>query len=86
MTPEEVKQVQFHAQQIAKILYSDTYLASIQTLDAIETVVRQKMLESVTPEIGVFLSKTSLKQQPEDPASSKQHSGRSRSQKNKLEN
>lgn len=86
MTPEEVKQVQFHAQQIAKILYSDTAPAEIQTLGAIETVVRQKMLESVTPEIGVFLSKTSLKQQPEDPASSKQCSGRSRSQKNKLEN
>ena len=31
MTPEEVKQVQFHAQQIAKILYSDTNPASIQT-------------------------------------------------------
>jgi hypothetical protein len=86
MTPEEVRQVQFHAQQIAKILYCDTDPASIQTLGAIETVVRQKMLESVSPEIGVFLSKTSLKQQPEDPASSKQRSGRSRSQKNKLEN
>ena len=31
MTPEEVKQVQFHAQQRPKILYSDTAPASIQT-------------------------------------------------------
>lgn len=86
MTPEEAKQVQFHAQQIAKILYSDTDPASIQTLGAIETVVRQKILESVSPEIGVFLSKKSLKQQPEDPASSKQRSGHLSSQKNKLAN
>ncbi len=86
MTPEEAKQVEFYAQQIAKIFYADTDPTSIQTLGGIETVVRQKIQESVSPEIGVFLSKKSLKQQPEDPASSKQRSGRSRSQKNKLEN
>jgi hypothetical protein len=86
MTPEEVKKVQFHTQQIAQILYSNTDPTEIQTLAAIETVVRQKVLESVSPEIGIFLSKMSLKQKPDDRASSNQRSGRSTSPKNKLEN
>jgi hypothetical protein len=86
MTPEEAKQVQFHAQQIAKILYSDTDPAEIQSLGAIETVVRHKILESVSPEIGVFLSKMSLKQKSEDLASLNQPSDYSTSQKSKLEN
>jgi len=54
MTPEELKTVQHYAQQIAKILYSDTDPTTIQSLGGIETVVRQKILESVSPEIGVF--------------------------------
>jgi hypothetical protein len=86
MTPEEVKKVQFHTQQIAQILYSNTDPTEIQTLAAIETVVRHKILESVSPEIGVFLSKMSLKQKPDDLERSNQRSGRSTSQKNKLEN
>jgi hypothetical protein len=84
MTPEELKILQYHAQQIAQILYSDTEASEIQTLEAIETVVRQKILESVSPEIGVFLSKTSPKQQPDDCEKSKRSLGRSASQKSKL--
>lgn len=86
MTPEELKTVQHHAQEIAKILYSNTDPAEIQTLGAIETVVRQKVLESVSPEIGVFLSKMSLKQKLDDRERSNQRSVRSTSQKSKLEN
>jgi hypothetical protein len=86
MTPEEVKKVQFHTQQIAQILYSNTDPTEIQALAEIETVVRRKILESVSPEIGVFLSKMSLKQKPDDRECSNQRSGRSTSQKNKLEN
>lgn len=86
MTPEELKTVQYHAQQIAKVLYANTDPADIQTLGGIETVVRQKILESVSPEIGVFLSKRSLKPQPEDPAPSKPPSDRSVSRKNKRNN
>jgi hypothetical protein len=84
MTPEELKTVQYHAQQIAQILYSDTEASEIQTLGEIEVVVRQKILESVSPEIGVFLSKTSPKQQPDDHEKSKRSLGRSASQRSKL--
>lgn len=83
MTPEESEKVQFHAKQIAQILYSDTDPAEIQTLGAIETVVRQKILESVSPEIGVFLSKILPRPKPADLAPSKQQSGRSRSRNSK---
>jgi hypothetical protein len=86
MTPEELQKVQYHTKQIAQILYSNTDPAEIQTLGAIETVVRQKVLESVSPEIGVFLSKISPKQKLEDPGRLKQRSGRSTSRKTKLEN
>ncbi len=86
MTPEELKEVQYHAQQIAKVLYSDTDPATIQTLGGIETVVRQKILELVGPEIGVFLSKIPLKLQPEDIVSSKQPLGKSKSRSAKLKN
>jgi hypothetical protein len=54
MTPKELKTVQYYAQQIAKILYADTDPTMIQSLGGIETVVRQKILDSVSPEIGVF--------------------------------
>jgi hypothetical protein len=84
MTPEELEKVQYYAKQIAQILYSDTDPTTIQSLGAIETVVRQKLLESVSPEIGVFLSKKPPRPQPEDLESSKQASGRSPSRKSKL--
>jgi hypothetical protein len=57
MTPAELEKIQYHAKQIAQILYSDTGSTTIQSLGAIETVVRQKLLASVSPEIGVFYRK-----------------------------
>jgi hypothetical protein len=84
MTPEEFKTVQYHAQQIAQILYSDTDPAEIQTLGAIETVVRQKILDLVSPEIGVFLSKISPKQKLDDLVKSKQSLGQLSSRSSKL--
>ncbi len=56
MTPEELEKVEYHADQIAKILHSNTDPATIQSLGAIETVVRQTVLQYVSPKIGVFLS------------------------------
>ena len=86
MTPEELEQVRYHARQIAQLLYADTAPADLQTLGAIETVVRQKILESVSPEIGIFLSKPQPKPEREDPEPLKQSSGRLRSRKSKPSN
>jgi hypothetical protein len=57
MTPEELQKVNEYSKEIAKILYADTDPETLDSLDAIERVVRQKMLEHVTPQVGVFLSK-----------------------------
>jgi hypothetical protein len=57
MTPEERQKVNDYSKEIAKILYADTDPETLDSLDAIERVVRQKMLEYVTPQVGVFLSK-----------------------------
>lgn len=86
MTPEELEQVRYHARQIAQLLYSETDPAALQTLGAIETVVRQKILESVSPEIGLFLSKSQPVPEPEKLGGSKPSSGRLKSRKSKRNN
>jgi hypothetical protein len=56
MTPEQKAALQQHVDAIAKILYADCDPESLQTLADIETTVRDKMLEHVSPQVGVFLS------------------------------
>lgn len=59
MTPENAKALEAHVQAIAAILYEETTLENLNTLEEIERIVRQKVLKHVSPEIGVFLSKPS---------------------------
>jgi hypothetical protein len=54
MTPEELQKVNEYSKEIAKILYADTDPKTLDSLDAIERVVRQKRLEHVTPQVGIF--------------------------------
>lgn len=54
MTPEQKKALQEHVDAIAKILYADCDPESLQTLADIETTVRDKMLEHVSPQVGFF--------------------------------
>lgn len=56
MTPEQTEAVKKHAQAIAEILYTDTDPKTLESLEAIEQVVRQKLLEHVSPQVGIFLS------------------------------
>lgn len=53
------KQIQIaaHAQAIAALLYEETPREDIQTLADIETVVRDHVLEHVSPILAIFLSK-----------------------------
>ena len=59
MTPEKAKELKAYLQAIAAILYEETPLEQLNTLEEIEQTVRQKVLKHVSPEIGVFLSKRS---------------------------
>ncbi len=59
MTPEKAKELKTYVQAIAAILYEETPLEKLNTLEAIEQAVRQKVIKHVSPEIGIFLSKPS---------------------------
>ena len=66
MTPSQEKALSEHISAIAKILYEDTSPSELTSLENIETVVREKLLTHVSPQVGFFLSKKSQKQSPED--------------------
>jgi hypothetical protein len=56
MTPEDKKLLADHIKAIAKILYKNTPPEKIETLEGIETAVRDQILEHVSPQITFFLS------------------------------
>ena len=57
MTPEKIQALQEHIQAIANILYEETSPEQLKNLEVLEETVRQKVLEHVSPQIGVFFSK-----------------------------
>ena len=57
MTPEKIQTLQEHIQAIANIRYEETSPEQLNNLEVLEETVRQKVLEHVSPQIGVFLSK-----------------------------
>ena len=59
MTPKKAKELKTYVKAIAAILYEETPLEKLNTLEEIEQTVRQKVLKHVSPEIGVFLFKQS---------------------------
>lgn len=67
MTPEEQQAIKTHADAIAAILYRNTDEAKLQSLEGIEQSVRQHILEHVSPQVGIFLSKQKAKQQEVNP-------------------
>lgn len=71
MTPEEQQMLKTHARAIAAILYQNTDTEKLQSIEDIELTVRDHLLESVSPEIGIFLSKQRHKPQQASPESSK---------------
>ena len=70
LTPEEQLRLSACIQEIAQILYKNTDSAEIATLEGLEKVVRQQMLEYVSPKVALFLSKKSPKQLKGDRARS----------------
>jgi len=57
MTSEQEQTLKAHLQAIAKILYDDSDPAAMQTLEGVETTLRQRIQTHVSPELGNFLSK-----------------------------
>jgi hypothetical protein len=64
MNPDQEQALKAHLQAIAKILYDDSDLDTMQTLEGIEMTVRQKIQQHVSPELGVFLLEQLQQQQP----------------------
>ena len=56
MIPSDKKLIETHIQEIAKILYKNTPPEKIETLEGIETTVREQVLSHVSPKIAFFLS------------------------------
>jgi len=57
MDTDKQAQIKAHARAIAALLYEESNPEQLQTLADIESVVRSQILEQVSPEIGIFLSK-----------------------------
>ncbi len=66
MNPEKKKALKAHIQAIASILYEDTSPEQLSDLETIENIVRDRIIEYVSPEIGIFLSKKQQEQMPEE--------------------
>lgn len=62
MTPEEKQALDKHVQAIAKLLYADADKSQMTNLGELEAVVRDKLQEYVSPQVGVFLSQALLAQ------------------------
>ncbi len=57
MDADKQKQIQAHVRAVAALLYDETALDQLTTLEGIEVAVRGHLLEQVSPQIGLFLSK-----------------------------
>lgn len=54
MTPEQQQELNQHIQAIAKILHQEAEAEKIQTLEGIETTIREQTLKYITPKLGFF--------------------------------
>jgi hypothetical protein len=56
LSPETQRQLDFHLQQVARILYEQTEAEKLETFESIEWEVREQLLNQVAPAIGNFFS------------------------------
>ncbi len=62
MNIEEKERLEACLTEIGSILYNNTPKEEIETLEAIETKLREQILEYVSPQIALFLSKNRQEQ------------------------
>ena len=63
MTPSERQELEACLKRASKILYNNSDPESLKTFEGIEKTVREQVLEHVSPQIALFLSKTRQEQQ-----------------------
>jgi hypothetical protein len=56
MTPEQKERLKACAAEIAEIMYTNTPVSELSSLETIEKHIREQWLELVGPEVGFFLS------------------------------
>jgi hypothetical protein len=56
MTPEQQAAIATHLQSIAEILYENTPVEQLETLEGIEIAIREHLQDTVGPELALFLS------------------------------
>lgn len=61
MTPEDQAQLQQSVETIAAILYRNTPVEQLQTLEGIEQAIRAHAQQTVMPQLGIFLLQQQLK-------------------------
>jgi hypothetical protein len=68
MTPENKQRLEACTREIAEILYQNAEAKDaeqLKTLEGIEIAVREQMLENISPNVGIFLSKKAAEQKQE---------------------
>lgn len=66
MTPEQQQELNQPIQAIAKILHQEAEAEKIQTLERIETTIREQTLKYITPKLGFFWSQKRQELKPGD--------------------
>ena len=54
MTPEKEQKLAQHVEAIAALLYEETEPEQVESLAKIESLVREKTLQYITPQLGFF--------------------------------
>jgi hypothetical protein len=57
MDSDKLHKIQAHVREIAALLYEEAAPEQLSTLEGIESVVREQILEYISPQIGLFLSR-----------------------------
>ncbi len=83
MDADKQAQIQTHARAIAALLYDETAPEHLTTLEGIEGAVRGHLLEQISPQIGLFLSKQRVAPGVGEVGTSKASSAKSASRKPK---
>ena len=66
MKAEKREKIKAHANAIAELLYEETDLEQVKTLEGIEKVVRNHLLDYVNPEVAKFLSQQVVARKQEE--------------------
>lgn len=73
MTPEQQQELNQHIQAIAKILHQEAEAEKIQTLEGIETTIREQTLKYITPKLGFFFCHKNHRNSSRETEKNKKH-------------